>query len=701
MGQIKEEFILTDKFSSAFSRFLQLGEQAVSKMDSLNSSINSLGGDIDYAIGKAATESINAMQNEFLGVIDSIGECNENLGKMSSQAAGVHTQGKNILSTVRNIAVGLGAIKIGQSVLELSDSMAQTSARLNMVNDGMQTTEQLEQMIYQSAQRTRTAFQDTANVVAKLGQNAKDAFSSNAETIQFAENLNKLFVISGASQQEIASASLQLTQALGSGVLRGEELNSVFEAAPNVIQTIADYMGKPIGEIRDMASEGQITADVVKNALLQATDDINQQFGEMPMTYEQAWTEIKNAGVMAFDDILGKVNELLNSDFGQDLLNGIIGGFTLLANIAGQAIDFIVAGATFIQQNWDLLGPIILAVAAAMGVYAIYSAVSSIATAAMTVAQWALNSAFLACPITWIVLAIIALIAVIYLAVAAFNRLSGESVSATGIIMGAFAVVGAFIGNLFVAVINFLIDIFVVLWNFIASFANFFGNVFNDPINSIARLFFDLVDTVLSLLQSLASVIDTIFGSSLSSSVQGWRDSLGGWVDKTFGKGEEIMKKLDSSDMHLGRFEYGSAWDAGYSTGQNVDSAISNFSLTDMLGGLGDLGNTGGATVPTNYGGVPYTDLPAATTPDIDSIGNIGKVDTVGKIDNDVSISDEDLKMLRDLSERQYLANVNITIPQTSVSVNQNVNGGKASDMNAIATYLKNLLMEQNASHAS
>ena len=700
MAQIREELILADKFTAGFTRFLTLGEQAIAKMEAVDASIARIEKTTKHSIGSATAASIGAFRSKFDDVISAINECNANLDKMQSKTMQINNGGKNILSTVKNIAAGIGAIKVGQSILKLSDSMAQTKARLDLMNDGLQSTEQLQQMIFASAQRTRTSYQDTANVVAKLGQNARDAFSSNAETIQFAENLNKQFVIAGASQQEIASASLQLTQALGSGVLRGEELNAVFEAAPNVIQTIADYMDKPIGEIRGMAAEGQITADIVKNAMLQATDEINEKFNSMPMTYEQAWTQIKNAGMDAFDNLLGKVNEFLNSDFGQDLLSGVINGFYFLSDIAGRAIDLIVAGASFIKENWDLVGPVIMGVAAALAIYYGVLLLTKAAEVVMAIAQWAVNAAMYACPLVWIIGLIIVLVAAIYMAVAAFNRLSGESVSATGIIMGAFAVVGAFIGNLFVALINFLIDIFVVLWNFIASFANFFGNVFNDPINSIARLFFDLVDTVLSLLQSLASVIDTIFGSDLASGVQGWRDSLGGWVDKTFGKGEEVMQKLNSEDMHLGRFEYGNAWDAGYQTGQNIDEKFSGFNLDDMLGNLKDLEPTG-TEIPASQG-IPFDESMLGTgsgvsTPDI---GTVDKVDTVGKIDKDVSLADEDLKMLRDLSERQYLASVNITIPQTSVSVNQNVNGGKASDMNAIATYLKNLLMEQNASHS-
>ena len=208
---------------------------------------------------------------------------------------------------------------------------------------------------------------------------------------------------------------------------------------------------------------------------------------------------------------------------------------------------------------------------------------SSDATFAATAAQWGFNAALLACPITWIVIAIIAIVAALYAGVAAWNKFTGTSISATGIIVGAIFSAGAFIGNLFIAVVNFAIDAFGVLWNFIAAFANFFGNVFNDPVGSVARLFFDLVDNVLGLLEGLASAIDTIFGSDLAGAVSGWRSNLNSWVDQTFGKGEEVMEKFDASQYHLGRFEYGEAWDAGYNIGEGIESSISNFDPSSLF----------------------------------------------------------------------------------------------------------------------
>ena len=430
----------------------------------------------------------------------------------------------------------------------------------------------------------------------------------------------------------------------------------------------------------------------MKAAMFAAADDTNAKFEQMPKTFSQIWTSFQNTALMAFQPVLQRMNEIANSEAFQEFVNNAIEGLSLVAGIALEIFDLLVGVAGAVADNWSWLSPIIYGVAAALAVYygwqLAVNAISAItkgihiamaiaqmihaaatgaltaATAAEIAAQNGLNAALYACPIVWIIVLIIALIALFYAAVAAVNKFAGTSVSATGIICGAFMVAAAFIGNLFVTLINFVIDIFVVLWNFIAAFANFFANVFTDPVGAVARLFFDLVDTVLSLLQSLASAIDTIFGSNLAGAVQGWRDSLSGWVDDTFGKGTEVMAQLNADDMHLGRFEYGSAWDAGYSFGEGIDESIANFDPSSLFDtnvpGADDYANLG------NYGS---------------GIGGIGSgVDDIagntGKIADSMDITEEDLKYLRDIAEQEAInrfTTAEITIEQT----NHNTVSGK------------------------
>lgn len=583
------------------------------------------------------------------------------------------TQGAgDLMDMIKGAVAAYASVQTIGKVMDLSDQLTSTTARLNLMNDGLQTTQDLQNMIYLSAERSRGAYQATADAVSKLGLMAGDAFSSSEEIIAFTEQLNKQFTIAGTETAGIEAAMLQLTQAMGSGVLRGEEYNSILEQAPNIIQAIADYMEVPKGQLKDMAAEGEITAEIVKNAMFAAADETNAKFEAMPKTFSQIWTSFQNTALMAFQPVLQRLNDVANSEAFQTFINGAIEALSMVAGIVVEIFNLIASVGTMIADNWSWLSPIIYGVAAALlvyygrlmlvrgaelalaavqGVVAVAKGILAAATMLVTGATWAqttaqygLNAAMYACPIVWIIILIIALIALFYAAVAAVNKFAGTSVSATGIICGVFMVAAAFIGNLFVALINFVIDIFVVLWNFIAAFANFFGNVFNDPVGAIARLFFDLVDTVLSLLQSLASAIDTIFGSNLAGAVQDWRDSLGGWVDSTFGQGEEIMAKLNAEDLHLDRFEYSSAWDAGYSFGEGIDESIANFDPSSLFDtnvpGAGDYADLSG------YGG------------DLGGLGGIGSgVDDIagntGAIADSMDITEEDLKYLRDIAEQE------------------------------------------------
>ena len=503
-------------------------------------------------------ESIRAELNQATRALDQMGEEQEEFNRQVEH-------GQSAMDGLTNSIMGAVGAYVGfqglQKLANLSDTYTQTVARLNMVNDGTQTTAELTDKVFASAQRSRAAFGQTADTVAKLALNAGSAFKSNNETILFAENLNKLFVIAGTEQAAIASASLQLTQALGSGVLRGEEFNAVFEAAPNIMQTVADYMGVPIGQLRSMAAEGKITADIVKNALIGATGDINAQFESMPMTWGQVWN--------------GVMNELYQ--------------------ISVPVLEVISA----LAENWSVLEPIVIAAAVAVGLYtaamiaykavaggmaaiesirAAATAMSTGATFAATAAQYGFNAALWACPITWILAIIIAVIAAIYAVVAAINKARGTTVSATGVIMGV------------------VYTLFSYLWNIVASFVNFFANVWNDPIGSIIRLFASLADNVLGVLEVIAKGIDFVFGSNLASTIAGWRSKLAGMVEEKYGTGVEVMAKMDQTE----------AFNKGYEVGAEFEAKIG-----DIFGGEGlDLGGAldgiGGGVAETagNTGGI-------------------------------------------------------------------------------------------------
>lgn len=629
------------------------------------------GNSVDVSSIQEAREELARAGAAFDSIEQNIRDAGNQQDRFNRRIRDGTTAADSLWNKFKGIAAMVGGLAAGKKILNLSDQFSNTNARLNnaVINfDDGGSVEEYEKKVMASAQRSRTSYMDAASSIAKLGLNARDAFGSMDEVIAFQELINKQFVIGGASVQEQQAAMVQLTQAMASGVLRGEELNSIFEQAPGIIQAIADYLGVSIGEIRTLAAEGQITADVVKNAIFAAADETNAKFENMPKTWAQVWTSMQNKALSIFAPILTKINQIANSEQFTKVTDGIINGLAGVASVATVVLDLLISGASLVVDNWSWLSPIILGVATALGVYygaqllangvglisqGIHIAMAgakmiqlaatgalTAATAAETAAQYGLNAALYACPLVWIIILIIALVALFYAAVAAVNHFAGTSVSATGLICGAFMAALAFIGNIFVALWNLVVDVFVMIYNLVAMVANFIGNVFNDPVAAVARLFFDLADTVLSVLQALASAIDTIFGSNLSGSVQGWRDSLGGWVDSTFGKGEEVMEKLNAEDLHLGRFEYGAAFDMGYEFGQGVEDTVGglfDFSAMDSLGADAldayGLGNT------------------------LDGIyGNTG--DTAGNtaaMSDALDIAEEDLAYMRDIAEREAI----------------------------------------------
>lgn len=626
------------------------------------------GNSVDVSSIQEAREELARAGAAFDSIEQNIRDAGNQQDRFNRRIRDGTTAADGLWGKLKGIAATVGGLAAAKKIIGISDDLASTRARLNLIVDDGGSVSELEKKIMASAQRSRSAYFDTASAIASLGANAGAAFANTDEIIAFMEQINKQFVIGGASAQGQAAAMLQLTQAMAAGALRGEELNSILENAPGIARAIESYMGIAEGSIKSYAEQGLITAEVVKNAMFAAADETNAKFESMPKTWAQIWTSMQNKALSIFNPILTKINQIANSEQFTKVTDGIINGLAGIASVATVVLDLLINVASVVVDNWSWLSPIILGVAAALGVYygrlllvrgaelasaavsgavAVAKGIMAAATMLVTGATWAqvtaqygLNAAMYACPLVWIIILIIALVALFYAAVAAVNHFAGTSVSATGLICGAFMAALAFIGNIFVALWNLVVDVFVMIYNLVATVANFIGNVFNDPVAAVACLFFDLADTVLSVLQALASAIDTIFGSNLAGSVQGWRDSLGGWVDSTFGKGEEVMEKLNADDMKLGRFEYGAAFDMGYEFGQGVEDTVGglfDFSAMDSLGADAldayGLGNT------------------------LDGIyGNTG--DTAGNtaaMSDALDIAEEDLAYMRDIAEREAI----------------------------------------------
>lgn len=579
---------------------------------------------------------------------------NVRLEKMEQNARGIQEpvrQTGNAFDSLTGKVMGFVSAYAGiqglKSLVSLSDEVTQTTARLNMINDGSQSTAALQDMIMASANRSRASYLTQADIVAKLGQRAPDAFNSNAETIQFAENLSKMFVIAGASQQEMASVSLQLTQALGSGVLRGEELNAVFESAPNVIQTIADYLDVPIGQIREMASEGEITADIVKKAMMGATNDINEQFESMPMTWAQVWTLTCNKLIDATQPLLSVVS--------------------------------------FLAQNWSILEPIVLGVVAALVVYnatmgigwlttlqavaakaahAIASWAETAAILALILAQEGLNVALAACPLTWILMTIVAIITILYVVVAAINKVTGSSISATGIIVGAVATAGAFIGNIAIATINGILHL---VWAFVEPFigiVEWILNVVNGGFDSfgdaVANLIGQIISWFLSLGKVVTTIIDAIFGTDWTSTLSNLQKEVIAW-----GKNDNAITLSREAPSIDYRFSYTDAWNWGYDKGSNLFGSGDN-TAADLAQQIAD--NTAGAK------------------------------DNTDKIADALDITNVSLKYLRDYAAEKAVNRYTVTEIKIDMTNHNNINSDE--DIDGIVTKLKVKLEEEMISSA-
>lgn len=687
---IKKLGELSDQFTSTRARLNLIADDGGS-VEAVQQKLNALNQDqtVDVAanikntVTTTGTEAVDQLANKLNdlnrnanvsvtasdhGTVDEIGNQIDQLGK--AVEIPVNVTNRNQPDTLGNAAeIAVTATDNG-TIDDLGNRLDGLNQNVTVpveVTDN-NSVEILETKIMASAQRARSSYFDTANAIASMGANARSAFATNDELIAFMEQINKQFVIGGASAQGQAAAMLQLTQAMGAGALRGEELNSILENAPGIARAIEQYMGVAEGSIKKYAEEGLITAEIVKNAMFAAADETNAKFDSMPMTWAQIWTSMQNRAILALQPILEKINAIANSARMQGIVDGAMDAFSTLIGVLGIILDLVIGVGSAIYDNWSWIGPIILGVAGALAVYhgaqlaanavmgistalanahafaesvkAAHTMMATGATFAETAAQHGLNAALYACPIVWIVMLVIALVAAFYAAVAAVNKFAGTSVSATGIICGAFMTALAFIGNIFVALWNIAVDVFVLIYNLVATVANFIGNVFNDPVGAVARLFFDLADTVLGVLQTLAGAIDAIFGSNLAGAVQGWRDSLGGWVDETFGKGEEVMEKMNADDMKLGRFEYGQAFDLGYKFGEGIEDTIGGLFKTPTLDEMGldsldafNLGNT----LDGVYGNTGDTAANTAAAADT------------------LDYMDEDLAWMKDIAEREAI----------------------------------------------
>lgn len=662
--------------------------QAIQEQNSLNQAMQNMDVSAANDAYLRLSQTVGNTERYIRDNVDEQGRFNQEISAGTQQA-------NELTNTIKRAVAAYVSIQSVGKALNISDELVQTTSRLNMMNDGVQTTAELVNMVYAAAQDARGSFSQMADVVARFGNNAKDAFSSSEEVVAFADLIQKQMTIAGASTQEAANAELQLSQALGSGVLRGDELNSIFEQAPNLIQNIADYLDVPIGKIREMAADGELSADVVKAAIFSAADDINSKFNEMPMTWGQIWQSMQNTALIAFQPVLQRLNDLANSEAFQTFIQGAIEAMTTLANILLNVFEVAASVGAFIGDNWSIIAPIIYGVIAALGAYlaimgivnaitAISAAIDATKAAAdalaagqtflWTVQQYGLNAALAACPITWIIVLIIALIAIIFAVCNAIAKMTGIANSGFGVITGGVNVVIQFFKNLGLTVANIALGI----GNAIAALASNMMTAFHNAICSVQSWFYNLLSTALSVIEGICSALNKLpFVEFDYSGISSAADDYAAKASEAAGNKEDYQSISDAFNEGFTTFDAfqdgwaSDAFNAGAAWGDGIADKVSNFSLSDVFGQT-DIPNVGDYTSGFN-------DAIANSGVD-DSIGNID--DNTGKIKDSLDVTEEDLKYLRDIAEQEAInrfttaeINVDMSGMQNTVNSGDDIDG--------------------------
>lgn len=662
MGTIRTAIALYDGVTSPLQSMHKAMGVVLNTFESMQ---QASGRAVDTAAIREAREEWAKAGTAFDAIEENIRNANNEQQKFNNSIRGGNNSANGLLSTIKKIAVAAGGIVGINKVQNISDELASTKARLNLLVDDGGSVEALEQKIMASAQRSRSVYFDTASAVAKLGLNAGNAFGGNMDqVIAFMEQVNKQFVIGGATAQEQSNAMIQLTQAMAAGALRGEELNSILDGAPGIARAIEKYMGIAEGSIKTVAQEGKVTAEVVKNAMFAMADETNAKFDSMPKTWAQIWAGMKNQALSMFAPILTKINQIANSSKFQQVTTALINGLAGVANIASSVLDILISIASVIVDNWSWIQPIIMGIVAAMLIYngvmlvgntimagqaavkAIHTAMTtawSVATFTATAAQQGLNAALLACPITWIILLIIAVIAAIYAACAAVAKFTGIANSGFGVICGGIMVVIAFFKNLGLSVANIALGI----WNALGACASNIGTAFHNVISNVQGWFYNLLSTALTVVAGICEALNKLpFVEFDYSGITNKASEYAAKSAEAYGNVEEYKSVADAFNEGMSTFDtfqdgwaadafaYGAAWGDGVA---DKVSGMFDFSALDSMGADSlDAFNLGN---------------------DLDSIyGNTGDIanNTAATADA-LDIAEEDLAYLRDIAEREAI----------------------------------------------
>lgn len=588
MATIRNTLMMKDSMGSVLKNVITSMDMTISTMERLNTASDNIDLSGNF---EAAKQQIGLARHELGLVDDEIRKASEEQDNFNNKVR----DGTFLTRGLRSMLTGLGGLIGVQKLVNTSDEMVQIDARLNLLTNNEAATDTLKKQIFASANDARGLYTDMASSVTKLGLLAGHAFSNTDEMVAFTNTFQKMGTIAGASTSQLSSAVHQLNQAMASGRLQGDEYVAIIENAPLLAQAIADYAGIGIDELKKFSSEGLITADIIKGAMFSVADDVNEQFASMPMTWGQVWNGVVNKLLMWTEPLLGVIN--------------------LLAN------------------NWSIIEPIVIGVAAAILTYTVATKGAAAAIAVWTTAQTILTSVMALNPWTIGAIGLILFISLIYAGVAALNKFTGTSISATGIVAGVFTTLVAHLYNGFI----------VQMWNYIAAFVNFFANVFNNPVAAIKILFYDLAQTVIGYILNMASAIESIINK-----IPGVKINITSGLDNFYNQLELVSQKAKDESQWVEAVKsmdyigYDDAWKKGYQFGEGIADKVSGTFNFDSFGGFD-------------------TD---------DLIGGLKDEEFNVNVKDDVNLADENLKYLLDSVTQKYINEINLQAPAPEVSVN-------------------------------